>query len=85
MTLYVQEENYHFDGWVAGVIVDEVKNRITLYNQEGVLEAKEIRIPGENAKWYDLEKIIVKNNRVEITAKNFAIYKKFFCLNIIEL
>lgn len=85
MTLYVQEENYHFDGYLAGVIVDEDNNRVTLYNQEGVMEREHILLPGEEAKWYELESVTIDNNRVEIKAKNFALYKKFFCLNTIDL
>jgi len=85
MTLYVQEENYHFDGYVAGVIVDEENSRVALYNQEGILEEKHITPPNEDAKWYDLDSVVIDNNRVEIKAKNFALYKKFFCLNVVEL
>ena len=85
MTLYIQEENYHFDGWVAGVVVDEENNRVVLYNQEGILEEKDISRPSENAKWLELDSIKEENNRVEIKAKNFALYKKFFCLNKIEI
>ena len=85
ITLYVQEENYHFDGYVAGVIVDEENNRVALYNQEGILESEHIPMPSDNTKWYDLDSVTIDNNRVEVKAKNFALYKKFFCLNIINV
>jgi len=85
MTLYIQEENYHFDGYVAGVIVDEENNRVALYNQSGILEEKDILPPDVNSKWYELDSVSTENNRVEIKAKNFSLYKKFFCLNKIVL
>jgi hypothetical protein len=82
-TLYIQEENYHFEGYTTGVIVDEENNRLSLYNQEGILERVEDINP--SSKWYELDSVSIENNRVEIKAKNFALYKKFFCLNIIKI
>ena len=35
--------------------------------------------------WYDLASFELVNNTVKIKAKNYAFYKEFYCLNIIEL
>lgn len=82
MTLYVQSENYHFDGYLSGVIVDEANRRVALYNQSGILGSGVIK---QDSQWYELESVKEEGGYVEIKAKNFGIYRKFFCLNKVEL
>jgi hypothetical protein len=36
MTLYIQDENYHFDGFISGVIVDN--QRTAIFKKEGIEE-----------------------------------------------
>ena len=36
MKLYIQDENYHFDGFLSGVIID--KNRTAIFKKDGVQE-----------------------------------------------
>ena len=83
MTLYIQNENYHFDGYITGVIIDNQKTAI--FNKTGI-EEHNLNIENLNSLvWYDLDSFEIKNNQVKIKAKNYAFYKEFFCLNIIEL
>lgn len=83
MTLYIQNENHHFDGYITGVIIDNQKTAI--FNKTGIDEHN-LNIENLNSLvWYDLDSFEIKNNKVKIKAKNYAFYKEFFCLNIIEL
>ena len=34
MTLYIQDENYHFDGFLSGVIVDN--KRTAIFSKNGI-------------------------------------------------
>jgi hypothetical protein len=82
MKLYIQDENYHFEGFLSGVIID--KNRTAIFKKEGVQEHN-LDINLQELNWYDLDSFEMINNTVKIKAKNFAFYKEFYCLNIIEL
>ena len=84
MTLYIQDENYHFDGYISGVVIDEENNKISLFYKEGISENELIKL-SEDIEWYELDKFSIKKNKVEVSAKGFEIYKKFFCLNILPL
>lgn len=81
MILYIQDENYHFNGYVSGIIVDN--DRVALFEKEGISE-HDITLPND-LNWYDLDSIKEDGNNVEIKAKGYAIYRKFFCLNKFEL
>ena len=76
MTLYIQDENYHFNGFVSGVIVDN--QRTAIFSKNGIEDFNSL-------DWYDLDSFELVNNTVKIKAKNYAFYKEFYCLNIIEL
>ena len=82
MILYVQDENYHFDGYLSGVIIDD--NRVALFNKTGI-EEHNISITREDLKWYELDSFEMIGNTVKIKAKNYAFYREFFCLNILTL
>ena len=82
MKLYIQDENYHFDGFLSGVIID--KNRTAIFKKDGVQEHY-LDINLQELNWYDLHSFEMINNTVKIKAKNFVFYKEFYCLNIIEL
>ncbi len=82
MKLYIQDENYHFEGFLSGVIID--KNRTAIFKKEGVQEHN-LDINLQELNWYDLDSFEMINNTVKIKAKNFVFYKEFYCLNIIEL
>jgi len=75
VTLYIYEENYHFEGHVAGVIVDD--KRAALFFQKGV--SSKLEIP-DDLVWHELELLEEHGNDVIIKAKNFAFYKEFFCI-----
>lgn len=80
MTLYVQDENYHFDGYLSGVLVDNGK--VALFKKNGIVE-HDIVIPNDLI-WYDLDTLKQEGNHISIKAKNCAIYKEFYCLNKID-
>ena len=82
MILYIQDENYHFDGFLSGVIVDN--QRTAIFKKEGI-EEHSLEIDFNSLNWYDLDSFELVNNTVKIKAKNYAFYKEFYCLNIIEL
>ena len=82
MTLYIQDENYHFDGFISGVIVDN--QRTAIFKKEGIKDHN-LDIDFNSLDWYDLDSFELVNNTVKIKAKNYAFYKEFYCLNIIEL
>lgn len=82
MILYIQDENYHFDGYLSGVIIDN--DKVALFKKEGI-EEHNISIVREDLKWYELDNIQIENNYVKVKAKNYAFYREFFCLNIIEI
>lgn len=82
MKLYIQDENYHFDGFLSGVIIDE--NRTAIFKKEGV-EEHNLDINLQELNWYDLDSFEMINNTVKIKAKNYAFYKEFYCLNIIDI
>ena len=82
MKLYIQDENYHFDGFVSGVIVDN--QRTAIFSKNGI-EEHNLEIDFNSLNWYELDKFEMINNTVKIKAKNYAFYKEFYCLNIIEL
>lgn len=81
MILYIQDENYHFDGYISGVIVDD--DKVALFEKSGITE-HDITLP-DNIKWHELDSIKSDGNDVEIKAKNYAFYRKFFCLNKIKI
>lgn len=82
MTLYIQDENYHFNGSLSGVIVDN--QRTAIFSKNGI-EDLNLDIDFNSLDWYDLASFELVNNTVKIKAKNYAFYKEFYCLNIIEL
>lgn len=84
MTLYIQDENYHFNGFLSGVIIDDSKNKTALFSKNGINE-KDIKIDFDLLTWYELDSFEMSNNNVKIKAKNYAFYKEFYCLNIIEI
>ena len=84
MKLYIQDENYHFDGFVSGVIIDDIKNKTALFSKIGVSE-DDIKIDFDLLTWYELDSFEMSNNNVKIKAKNYAFYKEFNCLNIIDI
>ena len=77
MTLYIQDENYHFDGFVSGVIVDN--QRTAIFKKEGI-EEHNLEIDFNSLEWHDLASFELVNNTVKIKAKNYAFYKEFYCL-----
>ena len=85
MKLYIQDENYHFDGFLSGVIID--KNRTAIFKKDGVQEHY-LDINLQELNWYDLHSFEMINNTVKIKAKNFVFFSSSVavnCLNIIEL
>ncbi len=53
MTLYIQNESYHFDGYITGVIIDNQKTAI--FNKTGIDEHN-LNIENLNSLvWYDLD------------------------------
>lgn len=84
MKLYVQDENYHFDGFISGVIIDDIKNKTALFSKTGISE-NDIKIDFDLLTWYELDSFEMSNNNVKIKAKNYALYKEFLCLNVIDL
>lgn len=83
MKLYVQDENYHFNGFLGGVIIDDIKNKTALFSKTGISE-NDIKVDFDLLTWYELDSFEMSNNNVKIKAKNYAFYKEFHCLNIIE-
>ena len=71
MKLYIQDENYHFDGFLSGVIID--KNRTAIFKKDGVQEHY-LDINLQELNWYDLHSFEMINNTVKIKAKNFVFF-----------
>ena len=51
MILYIQDENYHFDGFLSGVIVDN--QRTAIFKKEGIKDHN-LDIDFNSLDWYDL-------------------------------
>lgn len=58
MTLYIQDENYHFDGFLSGVIVDN--QRTAIFSKNGI-EDFNLDIDFNSLNWY-VTKLSNSNN-----------------------
>ncbi|MDN5103664.1 hypothetical protein O8C99_10865 [Aliarcobacter butzleri] len=59
MTLYIQDENYHFNGSLSGVIVDN--QRTAIFSKNGI-EDFNLDIDFNSLDWYDLDSFELVNN-----------------------
>jgi len=83
MTLYVKSENYHFEGELSGVIVDEKENKFSLFYKKGI-EENNIQIPN-NLIWKEIKVFNIDTNG-EITIKGIDYsQQQFYCLNKINI
>jgi hypothetical protein len=81
--LYIQDENYHFDGYLSGILINEDNNKIALFRKEGISE-NNIILEIDKIKWLELDSFGIINNNIKIRGKNLSIYKEFYCLGIKE-
>ena len=63
MTLYIQDENYHFDGFISGVIVDN--QRTAIFKKEGI-EEHNLEIDFNSLEWHDFYKEFYCLNIIEL-------------------
>ncbi|MCG3660093.1 hypothetical protein [Aliarcobacter butzleri] len=80
--LYIQDENYHFQGSLSGVLVDEENKKVALFSKEDIEENIKLN---ENIEWFVLEQFSCENNNVIVKAENYKFYKEFYCLGIKEI